>query len=212
MLNRFNKRVKPEMFYMVESQIDKYSKDIIMKSFNKKLLENHNLNNVIKIRKNKNDEIIAVDFDLDKAYAVSLDFSQNIKESLPLISNQLVQDTELIKPFKNNNFIILLPLGLASQNSFLANLGPKIPVKIYYEDSLVTGLKTKVSNYGINNALLEIYLNVTLSENVYIPFSKKKLNTNFKILLSSLVVEGTVPDLYNGLLENNSSLINVPLN
>lgn len=210
-LNHFNKHLKPKMNYVIESQIEKYNKEIIMASFNSNLIKKSNLNNLIKINKNKNDEITTVDFDLEQAYQISLNMAQNIKKDLKNIDKSLAPK-EILTSYNDDSFIIFLPLGIATNNEFLTNLGPKIPLRVTYAKNLVTALNTKIQNYGINNALIEIYLKVNLSENVYLPFTKKAINTKIEILLSSLIVEGLVPDLYNGLLEKDSSLINIPLN
>ena len=207
-IHRFNKKISPKMVGIVENKINKLSNDIIMDSFNKKLINNHDINNILKLTKNKNDEIIAVDFDLEKAYQVSMTLTQNIKKSL---NNLEFFEDEILKYPKKDGYILLLPVGVASSNSYFANLGPKIPVKISFIGNLVTGLKTKVKDYGINSALIEVYIKVSLSEEILIPYVKKKINNNCEILLSSQIVEGVVPSIYNGLLENNSSLINVPL-
>ena len=193
---------------IVEEKINKLSNDIIMDSFNKNLINEHDINNILKLTKNKEDEIIAVDFDLEKAYQVSMSLTKNIKKSLNKIT---FTNDEIIKHPKKDGYILFLPVGVASDNPYFANLGPKIPIKITFIGNLVTGLKTKVKDYGINSALIEVYINVSLSEEVLIPYISKKINNNCEILLSSQIVEGVVPSIYNGLLENNSSLINVPI-
>ena len=73
-------------------------------------------------------------------------------------------------------------------------------------------MQTKIKEYGVNNSLIEVYLKVSLNEEIIVPYSSKKINNSCEILLSSQVIEGIVPSIYNGLLEKNSSLINVPLN
>lgn len=196
------------MMGIVEEKINKLSNDIIMDSFNKNLINEHDINNILKLTKNKEDEIIAVDFDLEKAYKVSMSLTKNIKKSLNKIT---FTNDEIIKHPKKDGYILFLPVGVASDNPYFANLGPKIPIKITFIGNLVTGLKTKVKDYGINSALIEVYINVSLSEEVLIPYISKKINNNCEILLSSQIVEGVVPSIYNGLLENNSSLINVPI-
>lgn len=208
MISKFNKQIRPKMMGIVEEKINKLSNDIIMDSFNKNLINEHDINNILKLTKNKEDEIIAVDFDLEKAYQVSMSLTKNIKKSLNKIT---FTNDEIIKHPKKDGYILFLPVGVASDNPYFANLGPKIPIKITFIGNLVTGLKTKVKDYGINSALIEVYINVSLSEEVLIPYISKKINNNCEILLSSQIVEGVVPSIYNGLLENNSSLINVPI-
>ena len=171
----------------------------------------YEINNIIKISKNKSDEIIAVDFDLKKAYLVSMNVSKNIRDSLNNLEKQNLKE-EFLDYYQKDGFVLLLPIGLASKNIYFSNLGPRIPVRIKFVGNLTTGLQTKIKEYGVNNSLIEVYLKVSLNEEIIVPYSSKKINNSCEILLSSQVIEGIVPSIYNGLLEKNSSLINVPLN
>mgnify|MGYP001851284008 FL=1 len=211
MIYHINKLMNTKMSIIVENKISKLSNDIIMAAFNDELISNHDFSKIINLTKNKDDEIVALDFDLEKAYQISMNLTENIRFSLNSLASNTAIDDEIVKFSEDNALIMLLPLGLASNNFYLANLGPKIPVKVKFVGNLVTGLETKVKDYGINNSLIEIYINVTLTEEIIVPFVKEKVNNSSQILLGSQVINGKIPTLYNGYLEKNSSLINVPL-
>lgn len=210
-IHYYNKRISNKIISIAQIKINEYSNDIIMDSFNKQILDEHEINNIIKISKNKSDEIIAVDFDLKKAYLVSMNVSKNIRDSLNNLEKQNLKE-EFLDYYQKDGFVLLLPFGLASKNIYFSNLGPRIPVRIKFVGNLTTGLQTKIKEYGVNNSLIEVYLKVSLNEEIIVPYSSKKINNSCEILLSSQVIEGIVPSIYNGLLEKNSSLINVPLN
>ena len=210
-IHYYNKRISNKIISIAQIKINEYSNDIIMDSFNKQILDEHEINNIIKISKNKSDEIIAVDFDLKKAYLVSMNVSKNIRDSLNNLEKQNLKE-EFLDYYQKDGFVLLLPIGLASKNIYFSNLGPRIPVRIKFVGNLTTGLQTKIKEYGVNNSLIEVYLKVSLNEEIIVPYSSKKINNSCEILLSSQVIEGMVPSIYNGLLEKNSSLINVPLN
>lgn len=210
-IHYYNKRISNKIISIAQIKINEYSNDIIMDSFNKQVLDEHEINNIIKISKNKSDEIIAVDFDLKKAYLVSMNVSKNIRDSLNNLEKQNLKE-EFLDYYQKDGFVLLLPIGLASKNIYFSNLGPRIPVRIKFVGNLTTGLQTKIKEYGVNNSLIEVYLKVSLNEEIIVPYSSKKINNSCEILLSSQVIEGIVPSIYNGLLEKNSSLINVPLN
>ena len=210
-IHYYNKRISNKIISIAQIKINEYSNDIIMDSFNKQILDEHEINNIIKISKNKSDEIIAVDFDLKKAYLVSMNVSKNIRDSLNNLEKQNLKE-EFLDYYQKDGFVLLLPIGLASKNIYFSNLGPRIPVRIKFVGNLTTGLQTKIKEYGVNNSLIEVYLKVSLNEEIIVPYSSKKINKSCEILLSSQVIEGIVPSIYNGLLEKDSSLINVPLN
>ena len=126
MIKHFNKEIKPKMIKIVEFQINKFSKDVIMEAFNKELLNQNELDEIIKITKNKNEEIIAVDFNIEKAYVISMALTKNIRQNLDKPSKKYF-NSEYMQTYQDNSFLVFLPLGYGSQNNFWANLGPKIP-------------------------------------------------------------------------------------
>ena len=45
-----------------------------------------------------------------------------------------------------------MPMFINSKDMFLSNLGPSIYVPINFVGSVLTNIKTKITDYGINNA------------------------------------------------------------
>ena len=94
---------------------------------------------------------------------------------------------------------------------YLANLGPKIPVKIDFVGTVLTNIKTKITNYGLNNALVELYAYVMITEEITTPVSFNRLDTEYDVLLAAKMVNGRVPTFYGNTYEKESSLFNIPL-
>ena len=63
-----------------------------------------------------------------------------------------------------------IPMGLVSSNVFLSNLGPKVPLKLFLVGDVTSNITSKVTEYGINNALLEIGVNVEVTTKINLPF------------------------------------------
>ena len=99
------------------------------------------------------------------------------------------------------------PIGLATNNVYLSHLGPKVPVKISFLSSLVTGIKTDVTNYGINNVMLSIYLDVDVTNNIIVPMLDKDISGHYEVLLASKVVMGNVPTYIGNMLESKSPIV-----
>ena len=116
-IHYYNKRISNKIISIAQIKINEYSNDIIMDSFNKQILDEHEINNIIKISKNKSDEIIAVDFDLKKAYLVSMNVSKNIRDSLNNLEKQNLKE-EFLDYYQKDGFVLLLPIGLASKYIF----------------------------------------------------------------------------------------------
>ena len=93
-------------------------------------------------------------------------------------------------------------------NILISNIGPKIFVKLQYVRDILYELRTKVSNYGINSMLVELYLDFNIKSSVFF-FKEDEFETNYSILLSSKVVSGQVPSIYGNTFEKQSEKENI---
>ena len=71
---------------------------------------------------------------------------------------------------------------------------------------MYTNIKTKVSNYGLNNALVEVYVVIETKQQLVIPFTKKNLNFKYEILVSSYFINGKIPGIYSKNFEISSNI------
>ena len=101
-----------------------------------------------------------------------------------------------------------IPFGIVLRNSFLSNLGPNIPVKLKLVGSIVNNVSTKVTNYGINNALIELYVDIEINVHVVLPFISDDIKVLTSVPLALKLVRGNVPEYYAG---NSNSLLSVPI-
>ena len=168
-------------------------------------ISNHKLDNLINLVKDKNDNIISIDYNMELSYKILSKVADTLKK---YINNNLENNLPYYKENIKNGIILYLPIGIYSNNYYLNNLGPIIPIKINYLSSLIVNLRTKVNNYGINNVLVEIYLDITTVQDIFIPIINDTIKNNYTILLSSKIIMGNVPSFYGGVLENNSPILN----
>ena len=111
-----------------------------------------------------------------------------------------------------NGVISEVPMGIITNNVLLSNLGPKIPVKINLIGNVVSSVETKVRNYGINSALIEIYANIEVTEEVIIPFQTERIKITNNIPVAIKIINGSVPDYYSdGKLNSSSNILSLPI-
>ena len=190
----FSIRATPIMFEnaMINNKMNATS--IINKSITE-YTNKRKFNNVIKTTLNNEKEIISVDFD-------SLLVNKNLNEIT----------TNLEKNLSNNkNSIYYIPFGVVFNNSGLEELGPKIPIKTILVGSITTNLRSKITNYGINNALLEINVVVEVEERIIMPFSSKKVKVKEQIPVVMKIIEGRIPKYYGSSINGNSSELSIPI-
>lgn len=214
-LKRINMKVNPILLDFAELESRKIASIIINNAVNKNITQNINIDELFLITKNENNEIKSIDFnplivnkiltETTKDVQINLKYIEQGKiESINLSKDSLMEyDIDKLK----EGIIYEIPTGAVFQNSFLANIGPKIPVKFSLVGDIVGYINTKVTDYGINNALIEVNIVLELSEQVILPFVTNKIKIETSIPIAMKLIQGNVPEYYlNGLSQNSTSL------
>lgn len=214
LLTKFNKNLKNTLLNISESEIKRITYSIITDRLNNSVLNKDTLKDILIITKNKNDEILYVNFNLDKAYKVLDNVSSILTNSLKNLENGSINISYLDKEMSHNanGLILNIPIGTGLKNNLFYNLGPKIPLKINFIGSVLTNLETKVTNYGLNNALVEVFVYVEFSNNIIGPFGSREINFKYDAVIASMMIEGEVPSFYNGVIESTSNPLVKSLN
>lgn len=202
-----NKEVTPLMMSMANEETNKLSTIIINDAVEKQVVDGLSFDKLFIITY-ENGEIATIDFDsviVNKVLTtITTTIQSNLKyleqgniELLELSDNILVHyNEEKLK----KGIIYEIPLGIAYRYPFLANLMPKVPVRISLIGSVDSGIKTKVTNYGINNALIEVYVDVKVNLQVILPFQAERSEVETSVPLAIKMIRGKVPDYYaNGI-------------
>ncbi len=212
LLNNFNKNINPKLEKVVEMNIDKMINNIINEySLNE---DYETIKNILIINKNNKEEIIDIDFNLSSLYNFSGHITDELKNDLADLESGKTNMDYYDEYLSSNKdyFVLMVPFGIASNNLYFSNLGPKIPVKVKFVGSILTGVKTKVTDYGINNSLIEVFTTINISYLIITPVASKRNNHDFEILVASKIIEGKVPDIYNGVMEKSSNISKTSIN
>lgn len=163
---------------------------------------------MIIISENVSDKIISI-LDKEELFKIEKDSNGNI-ESIDYNTKVV---NEILKEASNvsyNNFkkyekekdgiITYVPLFSGSNNIFISNLGPKVPLKLVLDGNVITSLQTDVKEYGYNSALIEISVRIEANTEVILPFKTSKEKIVNIVPVSIKIVEGDVSPL----LESNN--------
>lgn len=195
--------ITPKILDIVKHDLNYSNNNLIMNYIELNDIGDGKLNDAITLIKDKDDNIVALDYNMNLTYKILSEAVKKIKDSY---DKSLINNISYTKENKDDGYILYYPIGLAFNNVYLNSLGPKVPVKVNYLSSIEVNLKTKVSNYGINNVLVEIYLEINILEKIIVPTSIESINNKYEILLDAKVIMGNVPSFYGNTLENNSPL------
>ena len=209
-----NLKVNPILLDYAELEAKKIASIIINDAVGKNVVENIDVDDLFLMAKDTNGEIKSIDFNpitVNKLLTKTTNTVQiNLKniekgnlESVNL-DNEALIDYDINK--LKQGIIYEIPTGVIFGNSFLANVGPKIPVKFSLVGDIISHVSTKITDYGINNALIEINIVLELSEQVILPFVTNKIKIETSIPVALKLIQGTVPEYYMNGTQNSPSL------
>lgn len=190
-----NNGIKNVLSVYAENEVTRVSTMIINNAIDNMKQEDYK--NYVDTVKNKDDEIISVDFNTKEINRNLVLLNNEIYEKLLLLENGKYAffDSEYVE---QNDLSYKVPLGLITGNAVLSNLGPRIPFKAKILGNVVSNIRTDVTPYGINNSLLKVYIDVTVSERFIMPFISNDIKVNSSVLLVVKIINGRVPNVYGG--------------
>lgn len=211
-------RVSPILMNYAELETKKLSSIVINRAVNKQLANGMNIDEMFNIIKNDNGEIATIDFNPAIVNKVLNTTTNVVLINLKAIEEGNIDFIELPdilisydKDKLKNGIIYEIPLGTITNSGFLSNLGPKIPIKLNIIGSVESNVKTNIKEYGINNALVEIYIRISVTEQINVPFISKRVTVTSDIPVALKVIQGSVPKYYGGTLSKQSNIFSIPI-
>ena len=172
----YSKKLNPKLNDYIEFLVKDEIYKKVIKSNN--FITNEEVNDILYIDKNKSNEIVYLDYNMDKTYKLLNKYIESLKKD------------------NSKSKILTVPFFIASDNIIISSLGPKIKFKYEIIDNVKGKIKTKVTDFGVNNALVEMYFELEIGYLVVIPMNKKESVLKTEILISSKIINGKVPTFY----------------
>lgn len=105
---------------------------------------------------------------------------------------------ELYNNYNCSGIVFEIEFNTLFGNVLFNAMGSKIPVKFNIVSDVLASSNINVEEFGINNALITLNLNLLFDFSLYLPFSSKLDQCNIDIPLSVLLIEGEVPSFMLG--------------
>lgn len=200
-LSFIGNKITPKVTSLAKVSLNHHIKNI---ASNFKEYTYNNKDILIPTYNNKN-EVTSLTYDMKVVYEIAGAFTSNIKSSLKEKNN----DIPFITETNNNKILFMIPIGALSNQALFTSMGPKIPVQIYFVDNVFTEIKTKVTDYGINNALIEIYLSINLTYEIVSPFVREQVTLNYNLPIDQKIITGVVPNIIGHTFATKTTFFNV---
>lgn len=208
----YSEKVTPKIIEVAEVRIKRFTESFLSNNIGYDILNGDVIEDILVINKNDDGEILYVDYNLDQAYLALDTVTEELNNLLVDLENGYVEDdTDNSITGSEYGLILELPMFIASDSALLANLGPKIYMKVNFVGSLLTNIKSQIVDYGMNNALVELYVTIKITEELISPVTKSTQEVEYDVLIASKVINGRVPTFYGGKIVEESSLLSIPI-
>ena len=185
-----------------ELEVNRFTSIIVNNSVRKYLNENQDIE-VVEIIRN-GDRIEVIRYNTGVVNEISMDISNAIEQD---INYMITGDFERIDFSSSkisasyydkidDGLVLGISIGNITGNSLLANVGPRIPLKIEMVSNVNVEIKNEVTEYGMNNALMEVFLEITVNPVIVMPFMSEEIKVVNKVPLSTEIIQGEIPEGY----------------
>ena len=200
----FNTKLKPVFLKIANSETKKIATLIINDSVGKQLTSDLTFDNLFNVIKDNNGNINSIDLNsiivnkllttTTNTAILNLKYVEEGKVELLELSDNVTIGYD--KDDLKKGIIYNIPTGVIFGNTILSNIGPKIPVKFSLIGSVTSNINTKITNYGINNALIEVYVDISVELEVILPLMTDNVLVTSSIPIAIKLVQGNIPEYF----------------
>lgn len=216
-INFIGNKITPGVISYAETELEKFTTRIINDVISSEI-KDYSVEELFIITKDNNDYIKTIDYNPIIVNSILSNITTKVDktlrnvekgEALFELSSDILENYD-IKKLKQG-IIFEMAITTIFDNPLLANLGPKIPVRISMLGSTSSNINTKITNYGINNALVEISIEINVKMQIVLPYKTEKVSFKNSIPISLKLIQGTVPNYYFSGIDKNSSSFIIPV-
>lgn len=160
---------------------------------------------LFEISRDNEGNIELINFDTKTTNRLLKEINDNAMKRLSAIEKGDTKDLELSDSLKGTRLTFLddgvvcdIPIGSLFHNGLIVNLTASIPIRFSFVGTVSSNIVTDVKEYGFNNALIEVGIEVTIKEKITMPHSTKSIPITAKVNLTTQIIQGNIPDYYNG--------------
>ena len=177
--NYFSDRVKT----YIKQKATLESSMIIASAIEREVLSNIDLDNLIITVKSENENIDSIYINTYQVNNILALTTSSITSQLNNLENQDLEQ-------------LTLPLGIILSDVLFYDLGPEIKIKLYPVGAVKCDVKSVIEEYGINNSIFRLEIDVSVSFAVVVPLQTEEIEVNTAIPVVVQIIQGEVPRFY----------------
>lgn len=202
-INHYSQKALPLILSYAEAETKKLTILVINKAVIKQI-NNTDTDKIFNIVYNNDGEITLIDFNSQITSKILSTMTSLVELNLRAIEEGKIDMLELPDNSLDNydmsllekGIIVEVPLGIVTNSNLLYNIGPKIPVKLSLVGDVSTGFSSEVVEYGINNALLKLMIDIKVDTKIVLPIVTDQITIGCSIPIAMKVIQGKIPSYY----------------
>lgn len=201
-----NKGIQPTLMSIAESRAHQFATLAINEALKQKIAEDQRqIENLVIIEKSEDGRVSTVGWNTEVMRNFLWESTKTVQDYLNAVErgeipvSRITDDPRLNSTDEKSSSGIIaeIPLGQATRNVLLANLGPVIPVRFSMVGDASSDVIKKVTEHGINNVLIELYILIKVNIQVVIPFETRVITVTTDIPIDIRNIQGEVPYFFN---------------
>ena len=199
-LKYLNEKVAPTVMDYSIGEMKRVASTIINRSIRDDTLTEDEINRMFIVTRSREEEVLSVTLDSSIVNKITNRISDACEDNLRMVEEY--RFNELKKKFNIGEEYFLVPAGILFNNTILSSIGPKIPIRIKIIGNVTSGIVTDVKEYGINNSLITVSVEIKVELMVILPFSSDYVSITNYLPIAIKLIQGKVPQVYGGSLLN----------
>lgn len=200
----FNKLLSPALVKSASITVEKITSVIVSNCVKKYLIDEGVDMNLVEIIRDNTGKVEFVRYNTSEVNKISMEISDLVLEDINYLALGEFEKIDFVLPnitekyYKeiSDGIVFGISIGNIFNNNFLANIGPRIPLKMNLNGNVDVDIKNKITEYGMNNALVEIYIEIKVRPVIVMPFLSEEIDIVNRIPLVTEIIQGQIPDGY----------------
>lgn len=200
-----DKRINSVLKPYIDVEVERLTNNIVLKSIRESLDSDFKYDIFEQIKKQNGESVHYDTIGLNK---IKNKITDKVENKLVNLDNGNIDDSILNDKTKKSRFkkikngiICDVSVDSLKKVSLFANIRPTIPIKLVFSNQLNSDIDIDVKEYGINNAIVQVYLKIKIKEQVIMPLSSKRSNIVIREPILIDIIKGDVPNYYNDYLK-----------
>ncbi|MGM8215324.1 sporulation protein YunB [Bacillaceae bacterium W0354] len=205
-----NEGIEPTLIDIAETKTAQFAREAINEAVSKRIVEDLEFDDLVQLEQDEEGNLVSVGWNAVVVNRVLRNSTFRVQNYLKRLERGEVQlgetldfdldeDEEVINEDEvvENEAIVRIPIGQATGNTLLANLGPRVPVHFTVIGDVQSDFITEMEEYGINSALVKLSIEIQANVQIVIPFATSTKEVVTSIPIDIRTISGKVPEFYS---------------